>query len=59
MYVIVINHINWHRENLWFDTESTRNLSGYPGYGNCDLHNMLTKEMSNNRGTACQVLVSN
>ena len=29
MYVILLivtNHINWHRENLWSDRESTGNL---------------------------------
>ena len=30
VYVIVSNHINWHRGNLRPNRENTRNLSGYP-----------------------------
>ena len=26
MYVILTNHVNWHRENLWSDRENTGNL---------------------------------
>ena len=30
VYVIVTNHVNWHRENLRLDRENTGNLNGNP-----------------------------